>query len=379
MKTRSIGLDALRAVAILLVLGSHMVPPLDGSPMNAAFATWRLGGWVGVDLFFVLSGFLVSGLLFDEHAKTGTIDPVRFLIRRGWKIYPAFYFFVIVAMQLEPPHETKRLLSELFFLQSYIPAIWSHTWSLAVEEHFYLLLAGLLWIVVRAAKPGRDPFRVLVPLTLAVCVVELFARLATAASGGFSLYRNFYPTHLRIDSLLFGVLLAYGVRRFSTAWITRYRAALLLAGVALLAPAFVHPIAQDRFVYTVGFAAFYVGSGLLVLAAFAVETSNRFAKAFAEIGFYSYSIYLWHFLAVDVCFLLLGEAPIPFAARVPLYMLFAIGLGVTMARLVEVPMLRLRERWFPSAAGSVAMVEPLDAEPTRGDVATATPPGAPTR
>jgi len=80
MNSRNQSLDMLRGVAVLLVLGRHM----DGAGI------WSSAGWCGVDLFFVLSGFLISGLLFTEFKKTGTIDVKRFWIRRGFKIYPAF-------------------------------------------------------------------------------------------------------------------------------------------------------------------------------------------------------------------------------------------------------------------------------------------------
>ena len=88
-------LDVLRGIAIVLVLGSHM-PASD---------LWSQIGWVGVDLFFVLSGFLVSGLLFNEYKKHGQIRLGRFLIRRGFKIYPAFYFLILVtiAIRLRSP------------------------------------------------------------------------------------------------------------------------------------------------------------------------------------------------------------------------------------------------------------------------------------
>jgi len=95
-KTRLPQLDVLRAAAILLVLGRHMAPKHfqdlhsleDIAPawVRLGLETLQRGGWIGVDLFFVLSGFLVSGLLFQEHLKTGEMSPARFLIRRGFKI-----------------------------------------------------------------------------------------------------------------------------------------------------------------------------------------------------------------------------------------------------------------------------------------------------
>src|SRR5437764_14402875 len=84
MGTRNQSLDILRAIAVLLVMGRHF----------PYYETWGRIGWIGVDLFFVLSGFLISGLLFREYAQTGTISFYRFVVRRCFKIWPAFYFFL---------------------------------------------------------------------------------------------------------------------------------------------------------------------------------------------------------------------------------------------------------------------------------------------
>src|SRR5215469_2047732 len=113
-------LDILRGVAVLLVLACHC---------RASEFLLR-SGWV--DLFFVLSGFLVSGLLFVEHQRTGRIRIWRFFARRGFKIYPAFYFFIGLtllfnALHSKPP-EISSLIRELVFIQNYGPAIWPHTW-----------------------------------------------------------------------------------------------------------------------------------------------------------------------------------------------------------------------------------------------------------
>src|SRR4026209_1924186 len=86
-------LDVIRFAAIVLVLFRHIEPcPREVSSVaNAVTSTLARGGWSGVDLFFVLSGFLVSGLIFREYKTTGDFDASRFLIRRGFKIYPAFW------------------------------------------------------------------------------------------------------------------------------------------------------------------------------------------------------------------------------------------------------------------------------------------------
>src|SRR5215472_7296705 len=85
---RNQSLDALRCIAVLLVVGFHL----------PYYRIWGTLGWIGVDLFFVLSGFLISGLLFPEYTTTGAIRLRRFLIRRGLKIYPAFYLLIGMAI-----------------------------------------------------------------------------------------------------------------------------------------------------------------------------------------------------------------------------------------------------------------------------------------
>ena len=95
--TRMIGLDLLRLLAIFMVMGRHSeLCPAD-TPLKSAWDSWHRNGWVGVELFFVLSGFLVSGLLFAEYKKHGDISVKRFYVRRGLKIYPAFYFLIAFA------------------------------------------------------------------------------------------------------------------------------------------------------------------------------------------------------------------------------------------------------------------------------------------
>lgn len=94
--------DALRAVAVLLVMVHHLTPPPAYAPRAgvALIEFAQRPSWFGVDLFFVLSGFLVSGLLFREHRLHGDLRTGRFLIRRGFKIYPSFYIFLFATFFL---------------------------------------------------------------------------------------------------------------------------------------------------------------------------------------------------------------------------------------------------------------------------------------
>src|SRR6266511_858077 len=105
-------LDVLRGVAVVLVLGRHVeLPATTVAPAVQAAATfWYQIGWVAIDLFFVLSGFLISGLLFTEYQKHGTVRIGRFLIRRGFKIYPAFY--VMLAANVAARSEERRVGKE---------------------------------------------------------------------------------------------------------------------------------------------------------------------------------------------------------------------------------------------------------------------------
>src|SRR5687768_12956005 len=119
-------LDVLRGAAVLLVLGRHLWPIEDGPEwFRQLTALWYRGGWVGVDLFFVLSGFLVSGLVFREYQRGGSFSAGRFLARRAFKIYPAFYVLILVTLLVErftdhPPVTRRTLFAELLFVQNYL-------------------------------------------------------------------------------------------------------------------------------------------------------------------------------------------------------------------------------------------------------------------
>ena len=207
MKKRNAQLDVLRAIAIALVIlrhagqGKHnlgLASFLQGIYQSKTCAAQVLRsvlecGWVGVDLFFVLSGFLVSGLIFQEFRDRREIRPGRFLIRRAFKIYPPFYFLLavtVLGMALAPTRGVSwsSVLCEAGFVQNYGRNLWGHTWSLAVEEHFYLLLAFLMFVLARGG--GDDPFRALPRIVVAVAAVCLGLRIATSSADRLALLRG---------------------------------------------------------------------------------------------------------------------------------------------------------------------------------------------
>ena len=164
MRERNLQLDLLRCVAIMAVLVTHTI--FFRNPRwwwDFAIFQW---GWTGVDLFFVISGFLISGLLFSEFQKRGRINFARFAIRRALKLYPTLYVLVFGTMLWRLIHAgfhnvvwiIKPALHDIFFVQSYRPGTYGHFWSLSVEEHFYILLPLTLYFMLRRAGDS-DPFR----------------------------------------------------------------------------------------------------------------------------------------------------------------------------------------------------------------------------
>jgi peptidoglycan/LPS O-acetylase OafA/YrhL len=362
-------LDVLRAVSVLLVLGRHILIIPGGLPpaVGFIFLAWRRCGWIGVDFFFTLSGFLISGLLFREYLKTGSISPGRFLIRRGLKIYPAFYVFLIASVLLDfefqPAALTARnILGEIFFLQNYVGALSIHTWSLAVEEHFYLLLLSALVVLCRFSK-GRPAFRDLPRLIIGFNLFLLIARTYVCHRRGYGWEDVISYTHWRIDSLLFGVLLSYWYHFDSQRLLraVQARPALIAAaGLLLIAPALFIGLAQGQFMFTIGFTLLYLGFGGLMISFLLWQSAFKGALLarvpwLASIGRNSYSIYLWHvpiyFAAVNAVRAAAGRDI--FALEAALYVGGAIAGGMLMSRIIEQPVLALRDKLFPSKSGAL--------------------------
>jgi len=355
-----VALDLLRLLAIVLVLGRHMpIPEAWPASGKFLFLTWKRGGWVGVDLFFVLSGFLVSGLLFSEYKSRGSLGVGRFYLRRGWKIYPPFFVLIAatVLMNLREGWSipTAALASELLFLQSYLPGLWNHTWSLAVEEHFYLLLPVLLALMLRWSRAPPTPLRPILSLAAGVAVFALAGRLLNwYLRPSYGNLTHLFASHLRMDSLFFGVAISYVYHFHSSRFdrlFARRRRFLMLGGAFLLAPAFAFPLETTPFIYTIGLTIFDVGSGMMLVGILMYQIpSGLLVDALAKLGSYSYSIYLWHmFVLVWAIPLVEGtlDRELETGTRLVMYFVGSFGLGIAMAKVVEVPVLRIRDRWLP--------------------------------
>ena len=327
---------------------------------------WARVGWLGVDLFFVLSGFLISNLLFSEYRQTQGISLRSFYLRRALKLYPGFYlmlFSSLVFCAVDGRQVTVRsALGELFFVQNYLGRLWGHTWSLAVEEHFYLILP-LLLIFLAARSPADRPFARLPFIFVCVAAGCLAARILTWILVPFEYSVHFQMSHLRFDSLFFGVFLGYyfNFRPEVIAKLTgKYRPVLFYGSFVCVAPCIIVPNSLP-IMYTLGFSLVYLGfGGLLLLALFGPDgrliqsdkPAGLVERGMAKMGVFSYSIYLWH---VPMAMMFAGAhdwleshhaSPEPYSFFAA-YLVASVLFGVATAKLVEFPVLRLRDRYIP--------------------------------
>ena len=197
-------LDILRRIAVLLVIILHG---------NISSFFLRVG-WTGVDLFFVLSGFLISGLLFSEYKKRGSISFKKVLhpprvedLSRVLRLFVRYRLISHITLHTTAP--LVRYLHEIFFVQNYWYGVWDHTWTLGVEEQFYVFLPVLLLFLVRISSNQRQPFRAIPWIILFAAVLCMTSRTASVYRGIPNYLRAYTATHDRIDSLFMGVLLGY--------------------------------------------------------------------------------------------------------------------------------------------------------------------------
>jgi peptidoglycan/LPS O-acetylase OafA/YrhL len=334
MTSRNQALDVLRGIAVLMVIVSHYSEVM---PYGISYHLLWIAG-TGVDLFFVLSGFLISGLLFAEFKRTGSIHVSRFWIRRGFKIYPPFYVFfaaTAIAALVRTERLPRELLGEAVFLQNYWTHFWPHTWSLAVEEHFYFALPLFLFLLIKLSR-SQNPFRAIPIISVVICALCLWLRILA-----FRQYHDWahmaFPSHLRIDALFVGVTLGYFAHFDQDSFREGRRHWVLVVGLLFASSLLVIP---DLPRLTFSYVAF------CFIVAWAVNQPaprSPIWRPLSLIGYYSYSIYLWHVGAM----LLLKVLPTRWY-RFPVYFSIAVGFGILMSRLIEVPTLRARDKLFPS-------------------------------
>lgn len=364
--SRSIELDFVRGLAIIAVMGMHFHTVSTGSQWVALIEyPLKNFGREGVNLFFTLSGFLVGGLLLRQYAQHGSVDARRFIIRRIFKIWPAYYALILFHV-LAGRHPTSTFLYQnLTHMQNYLGSSIAQTWSLAVEEHFYLFLPALVLLFARLRVRANTILWTLGTL----CAVVLAARCAAVASGELEAASAY--TQYRIDSLLVGVMLAtvYWMKPELYRRIAGQKLPLLavVAGtVVWLVFLQRNLVVEESIGYTIqaiGFAALIV----LVLEYSGAIRGARLYRAVAWIGVYSYGIYLWHSVALAPGDVFIRKAstfgiPVMVAWGLALALQFAVAIiaGYAATRAIEFPFLRIRDALFPARRRGTPAAQPAE-------------------
>ena len=342
-------LDGLRALAVIAVFAYH------------AEVGWARAGFLGVDVFFVLSGYLITALLLAERRRDGRIDLRRFWMRRARRLLPAVLVLlaaVAVAVPVLAPDQASRIRADLLAALGYVsnwwlivgeqsyfeaagrPPLLQHLWSLAVEEQFYLLWPPVLALAVR-----RRPHRRLVkPLLAAVAVSALLMALLFRPYADPS--RVYYGTDTRALALLLGAALAAATTRWQLVDQLRRRGrasleVLGIVGLAGLGWAIANVNEFDPWLYRGGFTAAAVGAAAVVAASARPGPPILLGRVLGTrplvwIGRRSYGIYLWFWPVLMVTRPDL-DVPLHGAPLLALRAALTVTLAALSYRFVELP------------------------------------------
>jgi peptidoglycan/LPS O-acetylase OafA/YrhL len=312
-------LDGLRAISITLVVLSHLVKSKHVSLQVA-------GGYgeLGVHVFFVLSGYLITGLLLGEHERTSTIDLREFYVRRAFRIFPAAFLFIAVAVSLYwTQMRWYHIAAAVFYVANMDvsrPWVFGHLWSLSIEEQFYLLWPFAL------KRWDRHKLAILLCAFVATPVVRC-ALYAFHVRGGAIASLPVFADQLAIGCLL--AILAPRIPKIS-AWVAL---TMLLAAISIPWFPAANPV-RSLFMLFVLRPALDICLAGLVLHVIQVPYRALNWAPVVWLGRISYSLYLWQELFCSNPVLHLGYALI----------LPALGCACLSYYLVERPMLTLRDK-----------------------------------
>nr|WP_240163934.1 acyltransferase family protein [Mycolicibacterium sphagni] len=406
-------MNGIRGVAVALVLVGH-----SGIPGVT-------GGFIGVDIFFVLSGFLITSLLLDEIGRTGQLDLGSFWVRRARRLLPALLIMVlavIAARLLFPPDAVSDLRNDAtaaflwvanwafvshetdYFSQGAPPSPLQHTWSLGVEEQYYLIWPVLIAAVavllaVIARRRGKTP--TIVAVRRAVLVLAVLGTVGSAAeailmSSDAALNRVYFGTDTRAQALLIGAAAAAllvrdwpaimaGLPLIHSRWVRWLAWGVPLAGVAVLA-AITHVATGSATEFHNGLLIVVAVAAVAVIAPVALEQNGPVAWVLSTpplvaLGVISYGVYLWHW---PVFLVLNGErtdwsGSALFAARCAVTLVLAVGSWwlierpVRRWRPVHVPQLRLAAATMATAVAVAIVVVPVGTriDPSSPDITQA--------
>lgn len=369
---RVFGLDLLRAAAILMVICAHgfvVLYPHFGEPLGF----FGHGGFYGVELFFVLSGFLIGQILIRAAADLGRAgNVVFFYVRRWFRTLPLFFLLLIVNIVFERMFRAHAVgageaLTHGVFLRNFAAfhmTFFPESWSLAIEEWFYLLFPAALWLGLQLTRRFNAAFLGAAFTFLAFSTVARFLAASDPSATWEEGIRM--VVIFRFDALMIGMLGAWLSIRFSKTW-ARFAPLCALGGLILLLAMYAtlwkiengHLAfgEDDYFARTFRLTLVSLGFALLLpwASGWKLAAENFSSGAVRKIALWSYSLYLVH-LPV---FLLVSRAglgpdqpmPLPKAlASFSLQIGGAILLSALLYRFFESPCTRLREKAAPAVA-----------------------------
>ena len=341
-KERLPGLDGLRGIAIIMVLFAHFHSKDSGAIIFSYLA--KIGGY-GVEIFFVLSGFLISFLLFREEVKVGNIHLGQFYGRRALRIIPPLFFFLsfLLALSLCGVISIPGIdfLAGLLFFRNYCghrPQT-EHLWTLSIEEHFYFGWPILLVFL------KNHSYRIIFLAILLLCLP--FWR-QYCYSCNISMRR----TDLRVEPLLMGALLAALLFSDSTRFFLKSKflcsATAILAATFFLALASL-PISSNSLPIKAVKSSISYFSVALIINSLISGKGGIFSLALnipplVWVGKISYSLYLWQQLFAPFP----GTEPLWFT-KFPINILLSFFLATLSYYCLELPLLRLRKKSFPDS------------------------------
>ena len=370
-------LDALRTLAVLLVVTGHFsefgkseFPALSGIFDSPIFSF----GWTGVDLFFVLSGFLIGRQLWREFERSGTIDFKRFVLRRGLRIWPLYAVFVIISPALTATWHYR--VGDWFFVSNYIGGRVEGGWSLSTEEQFYIIAP--LAILFLSRWVGIRGWLRVIPVAIVGVIVMRFATARSLLASGVEVdavkEMMYAPFHLHSTGLLLGLLIAlasvlrpdwfFGERSMLQSPLPYFGFAGIVLGLALRA--------YDNVIFPfLALGMVYASIMLILLPGRAGPLGVFRATPFYTISKLSYGMYLNHFAVLRwitpsvsraserVLGVGTASASIALLGTVGCSALFAAALFIA----VEHPFLDLRERLIGRRSLAAAPVVPRASTP----------------
>lgn len=361
MKERNFGLDLMRAAAIIFVLINHIINYFITFHKSTVFGD--MIGILGVELFFVLSGFLIGRILLTDFAADMQLSHIKqFYLRRWFRTLPLYYFlliiFIIVGFVVVKQPDFHPL--HFLFLQNFVPnslAFFSVSWSLAIEEWFYLLTPLLLFFAYKKKLLSRQSIHVLWILIVGI----MLARLLYV----FFVHPTFEDIHknvfFRFDSLLIGVMLA-GLKLYEHPLYKEFQkpSRLLIAVVFILVLAISFKIYYDKelldtSIFARAFAFPVLSFFIAMLIPFLENsrfinqkiTNNKVFKSFITwMSILSYSIYLIHLFIFDGVKAFFHEKPhTPGSLMAIIGLSIAFVLSYILYRFIEKPFMQMRERF----------------------------------